>query len=136
MQKKLFCIIILFLSQVNYIVGQSKGNIVEGKFLHIKNDVFWNTENRQPIYSQGGGIFKFVDPKTQKEKFYWYGVHYKEAELYRHDSSVTYSDNHFESVTCYSSMDLVNWTFEGDVLTKKEVKYDKEPTWVGRLGIA
>ena len=35
MQKKLFCIIILFLSQVNYIVGQSKGNIVEGKFLHI-----------------------------------------------------------------------------------------------------
>ena len=65
MQKKLFCIIILFLSQVNYIVGQSKGNIVEGKFLHIKNDVFWNTENRQPIYSQGGGIFKFVDPKTQ-----------------------------------------------------------------------
>lgn len=24
------------LSQVNYIVGQSKGNIVEGKFLHIK----------------------------------------------------------------------------------------------------
>ena len=136
MQKKLFCIIILFLSQVNYIVGQSKGNIVEGKFLHIKNDVFWNTENRQPIYSQGGGIFKFVDPKTQKEKFYWYGVHYKEAELYRHDSSVTYSDNHFESVTCYSSMDLVNWTFEGDVLTKKEGKYDKEPTWVGRLGIA
>ena len=49
MQKKLFCIIILFLSQVNYIVGQSKGNIVEGKFLHIKNDVFWNTENRQPF---------------------------------------------------------------------------------------
>ncbi|ULT39763.1 hypothetical protein KRR40_33375 [Niabella defluvii] len=24
---------------------------------NIKNDRFWSTENSQPIYSQGGGIF-------------------------------------------------------------------------------
>ena len=29
------------------------------------------------IYSQGGGIFKFKDPSSGKEKFYWYGVHNK-----------------------------------------------------------
>lgn len=116
--------------------GKSKGNEVRGRFLNIKNDVFWNTENGQPIYSQGGGIFKFIDPETKKERFYWYGVHYKEAELYRSDPSVTYADNHFESVTCYSSTDLVNWTFEGDVLSKEEVNRQEKPTWVGRLGVA
>ncbi|UOQ68805.1 hypothetical protein [Hymenobacter volaticus] len=51
--------------------------------LNIKNDIFWNTKDGQPIYSQGGGIFKFKDPKSSQEKYYWYGVHYKEAETYR-----------------------------------------------------
>lgn len=117
-------------------INPTKGNVADGKFFPIKNDTFWSTKDGQPIYSQGGGIFKFVDPHTHKEKFYWYGVHYKEAELYRNDPSVTYSDNHFESVTCYSSEDLANWTFEGDVLTKKEVNSHEAPTWVGRLGVA
>lgn len=103
----------------------------------ISNDTFWNTEDGKPIYSQGGGIFKFPDPVTGVEKYYWYGVHYQQAEAYRKDPSITQDRNDFESVTCYSSTDLVNWHFEGDVLTKEELaKNSPLPTWVGRLGVA
>src|SRR5688572_25931521 len=77
------------------------GNSVNAQSLNIKNDVFWNTQDGRPIYSQGGGIFRFKD-SSGKEKYYWYGVHYKEAEIYRNDPSITYANNTFESVTCYS----------------------------------
>lgn len=105
---------------------------------NIINDVFWNTTNGSPIYSQGGGIFKFKDPTSGIEKYYWYGVHYKEAELYQSDPSTTYPNCTFESVTCYSSTDMVHWTFEADVLTKQELQKqdgDKKK-WVGRMGVA
>lgn len=106
--------------------------------LNIKNDVFWNTKSGLPISSQGGGIFKFSDPLTGEKKYYWYGVHYKEADTYRNNPSITQKGNTFESVTCYSSTDLVNWTFEADVLTNEELmkQTDYHKTWVGRLGVA
>src|SRR5829696_1896290 len=110
-------------------------NIIQAQSFNIKNDVFWNTKEGQPIYSQGGGIFKFKD-STGKEKYYWYGVHYKEAETYRNNPAVTLPNATFEAVTCYSSTDLVNWTFENNVLTKEEVFKDGKKTWVGRLGVA
>lgn len=101
----------------------------------IKNDVFWNTKNGLPINSQGGGIFKFTDPATGIKKYYWYGVHYIEADTYRNNPSITLLTSTFQSVTCYSSDDLVSWTFEGDVLTKEKVN-ESGKTWVGRLGVA
>lgn len=105
---------------------------------NIKNDSFWYTKNSLPIYSQGGGIFKFSDPKTGREKYYWYGVHYKEAEMYLKDPSVTQPRNSFEGVTCYSSTDLVNWKFEGYVFTPGEVFGDQGQRWgwLGRMGVA
>lgn len=103
---------------------------------NIKNDTFWNTKDGQPIYSQGGGIFKFADPATGTKKYYWYGVHYKEAETYRNNPAVTLDKNNFEAVTCYSSTDLVNWKFEKNVLTKEEILKHVPKTWVGRLGVA
>jgi len=102
---------------------------------NIKNDKFWDTKDGQPIYSQGGGIFKFSDPVTGEKKYYWYGIHYQEADSYRNDPSITLKKCTFESVTCYSSTDLTNWKFEGDVLTKDEVNKSGK-TWVGRLGVA
>lgn len=105
------------------------------QFLNIKNDVFWNTKDGKPIYSQGGGIFKFKD-HLGKEKYYWYGVQYKEAAVYRNDPSVTLPNATFEAVTCYSSTDLVNWTFEANVFTKEEAFKTVPKTWVGRLGVA
>ena len=112
--------------------------IVNAQSSTIQNDVFWNTKEGKPIYSQGGGIFQFTDLLSGKPKYYWYGVHYKEAEAYRANPSVTQTKNAFESVTCYTSTDAVKWTFEADVLTKEEVLQHNggRPTWVGRLGVA
>ena len=120
------------------LIGGSPFYTAKAQELNIKNDVFWYTKNGLPINSQGGGIFKFADPLTGEKKYYWYGVHYAEADIYRNNPSVTQKGVTFESVTCYSSTDLVNWTFEGDVLTKDELKKrsDYRKTWVGRLGVA
>ncbi|WP_202020447.1 family 43 glycosylhydrolase [Mucilaginibacter mali] len=103
---------------------------------NIKNDTFWNTVDGRPIYSQGGGIFQFADPLTHAKKYYWYGVHYKQAETYRADPSVTLNGNIFESVTCYSSTDMVSWKLEGDVLLPEVTNVNGRRTWVGRLGVA
>src|SRR4051812_41643890 len=104
------------------LIGESLFQTLNAQALPIKNDVFWYTTDRRPINSQGGGIFKFADPATGEKKYYWYGVHYKEADAYRNDPSVTLGSSTFESVTCYSSTDLVNWKFEADVLTTEELK--------------
>ncbi len=129
-----FSVVVLLL--LIFILGAGRLNIVSAQMSKISNDVFWNTKDGQPIYSQGGGIFKYTDPVTRIKKYYWYGVHYKEAEAYRNDPSVTQTSNTFESVTCYSSTDLVHWTFEADVLTKEELLKHGNKTWVGRLGVA
>lgn len=105
----------------------------------IKNDIFWKNMQGEPIYSQGGGVFKFN--VGGKEQYYWYGVRYKEAKEYMADSSFFRKTNTFESVTCYSSTDLVNWFFEGDVLTREQISGTMEMEgenvqWAGRLGVA
>ena len=103
----------------------------------ITNDRFWDTATGDPIYSQGGGIFTFTDPKTGIEKYYWYGAQYQEAASYRADPSLTAAKDNFVSVTCYTSTDLVNWTAEGDVLTRAELdKHYENTRWAGRLGVA
>ncbi len=96
----------------------------------ITNNSFWSTTTGTPIYSQGGGIFRF------NNKYYWYGVQYAEAALYHQDPSITQPNATFENVTCYSSTDLVNWTFESNILTKEELFKHTRKTWVGRLGVA
>jgi hypothetical protein len=127
-----------FMLLLTFTVGGTQFYSAKAQARNIKNDVFWYSKNGLPIRSQGGGIFKFADPLTGEKKYFWYGVYYKEADTYRNDPSVTQKDNTFESVTCYSSTDLVNWTFEADVLTTEELKKQKDyrKTWVGRLGVA
>lgn len=117
------------------IIGICSTQYTLAQSYNIKNDVFWNAKDGQPIYSQGGGIFRFADPVTGEMRYYWYGVHYVEAEIYRDKPYITQARNTFESVTCYSSVDLVNWTFEGDVLTKSSIN-NQRWGWVGRLGVA
>ncbi|GAB3573924.1 family 43 glycosylhydrolase [Spirosoma luteolum] len=114
------------------------GSQTKAQQLPIRNDVFWYTTDKRPINSQGGGVFRFTDPSTGKQKYYWYGVHYREADTYRANPAVTLPNATFEAVTCYSSTDLVNWTFENNVLTKAALSPHEggKPTWVGRLGVA
>ena len=110
---------------------------VWGQFRSIHNDTFWNTTDGKPIYSQGGGIFRFKDPTTGREKYYWYGVRYEEAMLYRQAPREEMRLGcHFEAVTCYTSENLVDWTEAGDVLTASEVENHATPTWMGRMGVA
>ena len=90
----------------------------------ITNDTFFKDTDGNYIYSQGGCIQKFGD------KYYWYGVKYKEADIYAKNPENGKAGNAaYETFTCYSSDDLVNWEFEGYPLTG-------EPNgWGGRMGV-
>lgn len=121
-----------FVLIISFFIGISNPSIAQE--LNIKNDVFWNTKEGFPLNSQGGGIFKFPDPVTSLQKYYWYGVQYVEANRYRANPAVTLNTSTFEAVTCYSSVDLVNWTFENNVLTKDKANPSGK-SWVGRLGV-
>ncbi|MBC9731261.1 family 43 glycosylhydrolase [Streptomyces sp. TRM68367] len=107
----------------------------EGTFQTITNDTFWNDTSGNPIYSQGGGVFKFGDT------YYWYGVHYTGAELYRANPTRKYDgDVRFVSIPVYSSKDLVNWKFENRVATRSTGVGNGANLggagWVGRLGVS
>lgn len=95
----------------------------------ITNDTFYKDTAGNPIYSQGGGVFRFGG------KYYWYGVKYRGAVTYYKDPSAGPNRQvQFEAVTCYSSTDLVHWKFENDVLTAKTPGLGR-PRWFGRLGV-
>ena len=129
MKNLLYTSLLILLTVCSYICISAQSTL-------IQNDTFWFTKQGQPIYSQGGGIFRFKDPMSGVEKYYWYGVRYKEAETYRLNPAVTLPTSTFESVTCYSSTDLVNWTFENNVLTMAELeKNGGYKRWLGRLGV-
>lgn len=107
----------------------------EGTFQTITNNTFWNDTSGNPIYSQGGGVFKFGDT------YYWYGVHYTGAELYRANPTRKYDGNvSFVSIPVYSSKDLVNWKFENRVATRSTGVGSGANLggagWVGRLGVS
>jgi hypothetical protein len=95
----------------------------------IVNDTFWKDTSGNPIYSQGGGIFKF------NGTYYWYGVKYNGAVTYYNNPTAKNSDTSFNAVTCYSSTDLVNWKFENNILTASTPGLEG-CTWLGRLGVA
>lgn len=96
----------------------------------ISNDAFWTDTSGNPIYSQGGGIFKF------NGTYYWYGVKYNGAVTYYNNPSAgKNSDSSFNAVTCYSSTDLVHWQFVNNVLTSSTAGLEG-CTWLGRMGVA
>lgn len=93
----------------------------------IQNDVFWHDTDGNPIYTQGGGVLK-VD-----SMYYWYGVRYNGApDYYNNPDAGKNSAYQFNTMTCYSSSDLANWKFEGDILTTA----DGLGGWIGRVGCA
>lgn len=108
----------------------------DNSFGTIRNDSFWHTQDGQPLYSQGGGIFRFKDPDSGAEKYYWYGVRYQGSKDYMADPSVTVENAVFDGVTCYSSTNLTDWKYEGDVLDRSEIAAHERVSWVGRLGVA
>ncbi|HEX3776167.1 MAG TPA: family 43 glycosylhydrolase [Polyangiaceae bacterium] len=105
------------------------GGASAGAMIH--NDVFWKDTSGTPIYSQGGGVFKFGDT------YYWYGVKYNGAVTYAANPSKSNSDTSFNAVTAYSSTDLLNWKFEANVLSATASGSEVAgASWFGRLGVA
>ncbi len=95
----------------------------------LTNDVFWKDTSNNPIYSQGGGILKVGNT------YYWYGVKYNGAVTYYNNPTSKNSDTSFNAVTCYSSTDLVHWTFQGNVITGATDGSTWDADWLGRLGV-
>lgn len=116
----------------------------------IENNQFWLDTAGNPIFSQGGGIFRFGD------RYYWYGVRYTGSQLYYDNPTRAYTragEGDFVSITAYSSDDLVHWTFENDVATAdtalniptskdvsgtyfSDMETLADSVWIGRLGVA
>ena len=120
----------------------------------ITNDTFWKDTSGNLLRSQGGGILKVGDI------YYWYGINYGRSTTYAANPSALepipmrtpvpspapgatpgpspsprvfggFNRSGFQSVTCYSSKDLVNWKFEGDALSRDQVGGG----WFGRMGV-
>jgi hypothetical protein len=69
------------------------------KLTEIKPGEVWPDNNGDHIQAHGGGITKI------KDTYYWYG----EERRKNLDTGLRY-------VSCYSSKDLMNWQFRGDVV--------------------
>ncbi|MEP7278334.1 MAG: family 43 glycosylhydrolase [Bacteroidota bacterium] len=95
----LFCVLSFF-----YLTGCLAGKkSVANKISVIRPGEPWPDNNGRHVQAHGGGIIKINDV------YYWYG----EERAQGLDSSTRY-------VSCYSSKDLMNWRFLGDVLQLKD----------------
>lgn len=90
------------------------------------NGEIWLDTSGNPINAHGGGILQHGDT------YYWYGE-YKGKDTYRSPNIgwECYRTD-FTGVSCYSSTDLINWNFEGVVLTPDPTNStsDLHPTMV------
>ncbi len=91
------------------------------------NDVWTLDNNGNPIMAQGGGISKFGNT------YYWYGVQYAEMGPYYSNSIVNTASSTFVAINCYSSTDLVHWTFQNQSVNKSTTGFGNQ-SWVGRMG--
>ena len=69
----------------------------------IKPGEVWPDDNGNHIQAHGGGIIKL------DRTYYWYGEERKQG-----------LDTTYRYVSCYSSTDLTNWTFKGDVVKMQD----------------
>jgi hypothetical protein len=90
----------------------------------INNDAWWKDQHGNPLYAQGGGINYF------NGTYYMYGVEYNGAHTY-YNGGGSNSDTTFLNIPCYTSTDLVHWTYSDEAVTAATLP---GATWVGRLG--
>ena len=78
----------------------------------IRPGEIWPDNNGKHVQAHGGGIIKIGNT------YYWYGEERSQG-----------LDTNFRYVSCYSSKDLVNWTFRGDVVKMSDPD-NLGPRWV------
>lgn len=105
-----FCVVFLLLNQLsaqNHPIGKKKP-----KISFITPGAIWPDTKGQHIQAHGGGVIKL------KNTFYWYGEQRSKG-----------LDDQYRYVSCYSSKDLMTWTFRGNVI--KMLPPDSlDNTWV------
>jgi hypothetical protein len=104
---------------------------------NLTDDTWWLDSAGNPIYAQSGGISKFGST------YYWYGVQYAGASSY-YSTGTANSDTLFVAINCYTSTDLVHWTFANASVTTSTPGFSfpgaSDPTsasdfgWVSRMG--
>jgi hypothetical protein len=72
----------------------------------------WPDDQGNHVQAHGGGIIKI------KDTFYWYGEERRQG-----------LDKDYRYVSCYSSKDLMNWIFRGDVVKMADPE-SLGPGWV------
>lgn len=93
MPKRNLILILMFLP-----IGKSYSQSVT-KLKFIPTGQIWRDQNGNHIQAHGGGIIKL------NRTYYWYGEDRSKG-----------LDTNFRYVSCYSSKDLTNWVFKGDVV--------------------
>src|SRR5690606_26164426 len=78
----------------------------------IDPGAIWTDDQGNHIQAHGGGIIKV------KDSYYWYGQQHRQG-----------LDPNRRYVSCYSSADLMNWKFEGDVVQMTDPE-NLGPGWV------
>ncbi|MBN2342354.1 MAG: discoidin domain-containing protein [Deltaproteobacteria bacterium] len=72
----------------------------EGEWVTITNGGFWQDVEGNRIEAHGGGFLK------EGDTWYWIG------------EDKSHNSGNFKAVNCYSSTDLVSWTFENAIITR------------------
>ncbi|MBJ6364026.1 glycoside hydrolase family 43 protein [Paenibacillus sp. GCM10012307] len=81
----------------------------------------WNDQDGQPIQAHGGGVLFW------EGKYYWYGEN-KDAPTEAAGACGYRTD--VVGISCYTSDDLYNWTYEGLVLSAEpeDINHDLHPS--------
>lgn len=103
------------------------------EMVELDNEAFWLASDSLPIYAQGGTVRRVTDPRDGQERWFWWGVHYAEADSCVAQPGVCFHTCTFLAVDLYTSDDLAHWRREQPVLTDRDVRCD---SWFGRIGLA
>ena len=85
-------------------------SVAEAKNVTIVPGAEWLDTSGAPINAHGGGIL------YHNGKYYWYGEYKKGKTVLPEWATWECYRTDVTGVGCYSSPDMVNWTFEGIVL--------------------
>jgi len=99
-----------FLRLTIFIVAICAISIASAQQKEIVPGARWLDNNCDHIQAHGGGIVHFGD------RYYWYGEQRRKG--------VEEKNPFHRFVSCYSSTDLMNWRFEGDVIKLSNPKPD------------
>lgn len=108
-------LILVFTLVFALLISTNPYNVRAATNNYIQNDSFWKDTSGNPIYAQTGNIIKVGDT------YYWYGIKYNGAVTYYNNPTTKNSDNSFNCVNCYSSTDLINWTYQGEVFSASDL---------------